>query len=78
MARAGVHSESLGLAVTSREEAIKRNEQLAREGIAAEYRVGKDGDLMPLQFRDRNGRKEAHKSFGVFDRDAGYSDHAGR
>lgn len=76
--KANVHSQSIGLAVSDVEQARERNEFFRQQGIAAEHPIGKNGELMPLQFRDRNGRREAHRALEVFDRDAGYGDHAGR
>lgn len=64
------HGQSIRLAVTTREEAIKRNEQLRELGIAAEHPVKADGQLMPLVYRDRQGRKDALKAFGFDPEDA--------
>jgi hypothetical protein len=72
--KAGVHSQSMGLAVTSKEEALRRNEELRQAGIAAEHPIREDGQIMPLEFRDREGRRRAHEAFGVGDFDAGYGD----
>lgn len=76
--RAGVHSQSIGLAVSDPKLAQERNEFFRQHGIAAEHPIGKAGELMPLEFRDRNGRAQAHEALRVFDRDAGYGDYAGR
>ncbi len=73
-----IHSQSVGLAVSDVQQAHERNEFFRQNGIAAEHPIGKNGEIMPLQFRDRNGRREAHRILGVHDRDAGYGDHAGR
>jgi hypothetical protein len=70
----GVHSSSMALAVATKEEALRRNEQFREQGIAAEHPIREDGQVMPLEFRDRNGRKQAYRALGVFDQDAGYSD----
>lgn len=75
--RAGVHSQSIGLAVSDPKLAQERNEFFRQHGIAAEHPIGKAGELMPLEFRDRNGRREAHRMLGVFDRDGSYGDHCG-
>lgn len=76
--RASEHSRSeFGLATTSRDHALKVNEDFRKAGIAAEYEIKRDGEKAALIFRDRNGRKLAHEHLGVFDRDASYGDHAG-
>jgi hypothetical protein len=59
------HGESIRLAVASKEEAIKRNEELKSLGIAAEHPVRADGQLMPLVYRDRQARVEVAKAFGL-------------
>lgn len=51
------HGQSIRLALTSRDAAIQQNQVLKEMGIAAEYPVRKDGELMPLVYRDRSARK---------------------
>ncbi len=74
--KAGVHSSSMALAVATREEALRRNEQFREQGIAAEHPIREDGTIMPLEFGDRNARKEAYRALGIYDPDAGYNDQA--
>lgn len=58
------HGQSIRLAVTSRKEAIRKNEILRAMGIAAEHVVKNDGDLMPLVYHTPRGRKEALRAHG--------------
>lgn len=57
------HGQSIRLGVASKAEAIKRNEQLRELGIAAEHPVRSDGEIMPLVYRDKKAREEAHRVF---------------
>lgn len=70
--RAGEFGRSnVSLAVTSREEAIKRNEFFRQHGIAAEQEVKADGEPMALIYRTARGEEEANRALGVFNRFGG-------
>ena len=55
------------------------NRELAEAGIVGtRYVLDKKGHMGIPQHTSRKARKAFHKFCGVFDQDAGYSDHAGK
>lgn len=70
--RAGEYARNeYSLAVTSKEEAIKRNEYFRAHGIAAEQEVRGDGERMALIYRTPKGEEQANAALGVFNRFGG-------
>jgi hypothetical protein len=58
------HGRSIRLAVSTKADAIRRNEELRAAGVDAHHDVLPDGQLSPLIYGSRGGRKGALRAMG--------------
>lgn len=64
------HGRSIKLAVATKADAIRRNEELRAAGVDARHEVLPDGQLSPLIYGSRKGRKDALRAMGFDPEDA--------
>jgi hypothetical protein len=58
------HGRSMSFAVANSEEAKKRNQEFKEMGIAAHYEIKPNGQIAPLVYESRQGRRDAVKAMG--------------